>query len=201
MEQSLKIQLKMKMMVDALQTTPVSFYISFECNIWLEERREYFFKNHWMNERIDFSYGTKLLFKKKEKMEILFNLKSASRCTRVSRCRKSSSYSVKKLSKSDLTLFPSNECGTQESNNTAHWLPFEICRKAQLSLMDDVCNAVLKCYENHMVSHLTVLPQPIALQLLFDVRFVCALLLARDNKVIDNVTWNQLNGLMHRLFE
>ena len=77
------------------------------------------------------------------------------------------------------TVHTENEC------DPAHSFPIEICRKAQLSLMDDVCNAVLKCYENHIVSHVSVLPQPLALQLLFDVRFVCALLLARDNKVID----------------
>ena len=57
------------------------------------------------------------------------------------------------------------------------------CRKAQLYLMEDTGSAVLKCYENYVSTYSTLLPQAVAFQLLFDVRFVGALLIARDNKV------------------
>ena len=50
--------------------------------------------------------------------------------------------------------------------------------------MEDTGSAILKCYENYVSLHSTVLPQAVAFQLLFDVRFIGGLLLARDNKVI-----------------
>ena len=56
-------------------------------------------------------------------------------------------------------------------------------RKAQLFLMEDTASSVLRCYENYISGHSTALSQAVALQLLFDVRFVGALLLARDNRV------------------
>jgi len=73
--------------------------------------------------------------------------------------------------------------------------PHAIPKKAQLSLMEDVCNALLKCYENQIISHVSVLPQPVALQLLFDIRFICALLLARDNKSLGERAKNLFESL------
>ncbi len=49
--------------------------------------------------------------------------------------------------------------------------------------MEDTGSAILKCYENYVTTHSTLLPQSVAFQLLFDVRFIGAMLLARDNKV------------------
>lgn len=49
--------------------------------------------------------------------------------------------------------------------------------------MEDTAGAVLKCYESYIAAYPSMLPQAIALQLLFDVRFIGALLLSRDNKV------------------
>ena len=154
----------------------------------------------YINRPVCFRYGMKLSFKKRERMETLSNLKSEFRWTPAFRCSKSSSKSVKKSIKSALTLFPSIDKHANY-NKPSRSFSIEICRKAQLSLMDDVCNTVLKCYESHVISHLSMLPQPIALQLLFDVRFVCALLLARDNKVIGNVNWKRLSDLTRLLFD
>lgn len=49
--------------------------------------------------------------------------------------------------------------------------------------MEETASAVLKSYEAFITSYPSTLPQAIALQLLFDVRFITAFLLARDNKV------------------
>lgn len=59
----------------------------------------------------------------------------------------------------------------------------KLSRKAQLSLMEDTGSFVLKCYENYITNSPSQLPQAVALQLLFDVRFIVALLIALDNKV------------------
>jgi len=49
--------------------------------------------------------------------------------------------------------------------------------------MEDTGSFVLKCYENYITNFPSQLPLAVALQLLFDVRFIVALLIARDNKV------------------
>ena len=49
--------------------------------------------------------------------------------------------------------------------------------------MEDTGSSVLKCYENYIVNYPSQLPQAVALQLLFDFRFIVALLISRDNKV------------------
>jgi len=141
MEQALKIQLKMKTMVDALQTSPLWDEITIQ-----EERED----------------GDAVQSQIRVPMNPSFPLQQL--------------------------LF--KVC--QEINQIG---PHALPKKAQLSLMDDVCNAVLKCYENHIVSHVSVLPQPLALQLLFDVRFVCALLLARDNKTQGERAKNLMESL------
>lgn len=53
--------------------------------------------------------------------------------------------------------------------------------------MEETASAVLKSYEGFITSYPSTLPQAIALQLLFDVRFITAFLLARDNKVSHHI--------------
>lgn len=50
-------------------------------------------------------------------------------------------------------------------------------------VMDHSGRAVLSCYQKYVKENSENIPQAVALQLLFDVRFVSALLVARDSKV------------------
>ena len=49
--------------------------------------------------------------------------------------------------------------------------------------MDHTGSVVLIGYQNYLIRYPGTIPQAVALQLLFDVRFVSALLQSRDNKV------------------
>ncbi|KAI9554525.1 hypothetical protein GHT06_019798 [Daphnia sinensis] len=84
----------------------------------------------------------------------------------------------------------------QEINHVG---PHAIPKKAQLHLMEDTASSILKCYEKYVSSHSTTLSQAIALQLLFDVRFVGAFLLARDNKLMQEKARNLCESLEGRV--
>lgn len=77
--------------------------------------------------------------------------------------------------------------------------PHAVPKKAQGMVMDHSGRAVLSCYQKYVKENSENIPQAVALQLLFDVRFVSALLVARDSKPLQEKAKSLCESLEGRI--